>query len=190
MRYATGLTFVLMCLCINGSRAGEPQGKPAQPYVTLSGTDSQIKERSCLLVSTEVDWIKLWQRHKGVKEAKPYDVYFNPLSLPTVNFDQCVVVAIFQGAESNNAGLRAVSFAEVEGRIVLRFENKTYQTAESSVRASRSKPGEIVVEVPTTGIYGFFVIAKTDKTIVVEEGVRQLLSEPLSWKERARFAKP
>ena len=103
--------------------------KATRPLVTLTGTDSQVKERSYHLIRSEKEWIKIWQRHKGAKESENYDLFYNPLGLPEVNFEKCMVIAAFQGSGWNSAGLRAVSVLEEKDRIVLRFVSKGYQTA-------------------------------------------------------------
>ena len=70
----------------------------ARPLVTLTGTDSHVKERSYHRVTSEDEWIKIWQRHKGEKESKDYDLFYNPLGLPYIDFEKCMVIAVFQGS--------------------------------------------------------------------------------------------
>ena len=166
--------------------SADEKRKDPQPYLTLTGTDSRVRERGCFLIRSEAEWIKTWQRHKASKESPNYDLFYNPLGLPAVDFGQCMIVAVFQGAKVNNAGLQAVSLVEEKERVVLRFENKTYQTAQAA-RPTISAEGVLTVGAKDEAVYGFFVIPKTGKAVVVEEGVRQLLTEPLKFKERASF---
>jgi hypothetical protein len=87
-----------------------------------------------------------------------------------------MVIAAFQGSGWNSAGLRAVSVLEEKDRIVLRFVSKGYQTA---------GPGGGGKQVT---VYGFFVLPRSDKTVVVEEEQRSLDPRvPPVWKERAKF---
>ncbi len=146
MRHIIALVTLDVCFVL-GSRclsADEKRGD-SQPYLTLTGTDSRIKEPGCSLIRTEADWIKTWQRHKTAKESPDYDVFYNPLALPVVDFERCMVIAVFQGSTTNNAGLKAVSFLEGKERVVLRFENKRYQTMESA-RPRIPAEGVLVVE--------------------------------------------
>jgi hypothetical protein len=68
-----------------------------------------------------------------------------------------MVIAVFQGSGVNNAGLKAVALLEEKDRIVFRFENKGYQTA------GRGSGGQQVT------VYGFFVLPRSSKTVVLEE---------------------
>ena len=148
-----------------------------RPLVTLTGTDSQIKERSYYRIRSEEAWIKVWQQHKGVKPSKDYDLFYNPLGLPDINFEKCMVIAAFQGNGWNNAGLRVISVHEEKGRILLRFANKYYQTS------GPEGGGEKVC------VYGFFVLPRSDRAVVVEEEQRSLGPRvPPSRKKRATFS--
>lgn len=166
--------------------SADEKRKDPQPHVTLTGTDSRVTEPGCFLIRSEAEWIKTWQRHKAAKESPDYDLFYNPLGLPAVDFGQCMIVAVFQGVTVNNAGLRAVSLVEEKGRVVLRFENKTYQTLETA-RPAIPAGGVLTVRMKAEAVHGFFVIPRTGKGVVVEEGVRQLLTEPVKFKERAAF---
>ena len=169
-------------LIVRSSMAEEPQKasearddqKATCPLVTLTGTDSHVKERSYYRITSEKEWIKIWQRHKGVKESKDYDLFYNPLGLPEINFDKCMVIAVFQDSGSNSAGLRTTAINEEKDRIVFRFMSKFYQTA------GPGGGGEQVA------VYGFFVLPRSDKTVVLQEEHRSLNRNiPPSWQERA-----
>jgi hypothetical protein len=148
----------------------------ARPLMTLTGSDSQIKERSYNRIMSEDEWIKIWQRHKGVRVSKDYDLFYNPLGLPDINFEKCMVIAAFQGSSWNSAGLRAISVHEEKDRILLRFVSKDYQTG---------GPGGGGKQVT---VYGFFLLPRSDKTVVVEEEQRFLDPRvPTLWQERATF---
>jgi hypothetical protein len=176
-----GMSAVMVGLAVGEEqpKAAEAKGghKVALPLVTLTGADSHVKERSCHLIRSEKEWIKIWQRHKGVKELENYDLFYNPLGLPEVNFDKCIVIAAFQGSGWNSAGLRETVFKDEEDRIVLQFEDKAYQTM------GPGGGGEQVT------VYGFFVLPRSDKTVVLEENVQNIIGSPPVWKERARFSK-
>jgi Tfp pilus assembly protein PilF len=147
------------------------------PYVTLTGTDSHVKEPSYRRAMSEDEWIKIWQRHKGEKESKDYDLFYNPLGLPSIDFEKCMVIAVFQGSGVNSAGLKAVAILEEKDRIVLRFQDKSYQTA------GPDGGGEQVT------VYGFFVLPRSSKTVVLEENVQNGMHQPPVWKERVGLTK-
>ena len=147
------------------------------PYVTITGADSHVTQRGCFRVMSEDQWIKTWQRHKGAKETQNYDLYYNPLGLPYVDFGQCMVIAIFQGRGWNSAGLKVVAILEEKDRTVLRFQDKSYQT---------EGPGGGGEQVT---VYGFFVLPRSGKTVVVEEDVQRYLGQPPVWKERVKLPK-
>ena len=84
----------------------------------------------------------------------------------------------FPGQRLNSAGLKAVAVLEEKDRIVLRFENKWYQT-----RDGASGGGEQAT------VYGFFVLPRSSKTVVLEENVQNYIGHPPVWKERIRLPK-
>ena len=125
--------------------------------MTLTGADSRVESRSYHRVASEADWIKIWQRHKGVEEAKNYDLYYNPLDLPCVNFEKCMVIAVFEGSGWNVAGLKSLAVEEDTNSIVLRYQIKGYQTAGPDGGGKKVK------------VYGFFVLPRSKKTVILEE---------------------
>jgi hypothetical protein len=149
----------------------------AQPLVILTGTDSHIKQPSCHRIMSQDEWITIWQRHKGVKESKDYDLFYNRLGLPYVDFAKCMVIAVFQGSGWNSAGLRVATVLEEKDKIVLRFEDNSYQTAGSDGGGER------------VAVYGFFVLPQSNKTVVLEENVQRYLGHPPVWKERVHLPK-
>lgn len=173
------LLFVRLSVAEEQNSAAGAKGdqKAARPLVILTGTDSQIKEQHCYLIRSEKEWVKIWFRHKGIKEPESYDRYYNPLSLPEINFDKCVVLAIFQGNGWNSAGLKVVDLLESKDRILLRFDEKSYQTMGSDLAGGANK----------VTVYGFFVMPRSDKTLIIEENVQNLLGQPPVWKQRAKF---
>jgi hypothetical protein len=161
-----------------GPAAGEDDTQQTiRPYVTLTGTDSHVKERSCYRVMSQDEWIRTWHRHQGAKESKDYDLFYNPLGLPYIDFEKCMVIAVFQGSGWNSAGLQAAQSLEENARIVLRFEEKHYQTA---------GPGGGGKQVR---VYGFFVLPRSSKTVVLEENVQGYRDEAPVWKERVTLTR-
>ena len=176
--WATALIAVLLLPSVAAS--ADPAKEATRPYVTLTGADSHVKERSYYRVASEEEWIKIWQRHKGKKESKDYSLFYNPLGLPSIAFEKCMVVAVFQGSGMNSAGLKTVAILEEKDRIVLRFQDKWYQTMS---RMGEGSGGDQVT------VYGFFVLPRSSKTVVLEENVQDIIDQPPVWKERASLSK-
>jgi hypothetical protein len=88
-----------------------------------------------------------------------------------------MVIAIFQGAGWNNAGLKLVSISDEDNRIAVRFSNKGYQTG------GPDGGGRKVTA------YGFFVVPRSTKPVVIEEDVHEYIGKPPVWKERITFPK-
>jgi hypothetical protein len=170
------LTFRTTLKVETANREPKPEGgRGVLPYVTISGADSKVRQRGYFRVGSEKEWVKVWQRHKGEKESEQYNLFYNPLGLPLVDFRQCMVIAVFEGASENNAGLRASSVTDEKDRVLLRFQDNGFQT----VNGGR----------PSTA-YGFFVLPRSNKPVVLEEDVRHLINGPPVWKEQARLPPP
>jgi hypothetical protein len=137
-----------------------------RPLVTLTGTDSHVKECSYHRITSEDEWIKIWQRHTGPRESKD----FIPLGFPIIDFEKCMVIAVFQGNGWNSSGLKTILVKEGKDDIVFRFEDMHYQTM------GPGGGGERVT------VYGFFVLPRSDKTVVLEENQQIYLGEPPVWK--------
>ena len=148
----------------------QPQG--VLPLVTLTGTDSHVANPEYLRVQSEEQWVKVWQRHKGAKESKDYDFYYNPLELPIIDFKQCMVIAVFQGNGWNSAGLTAVPVEQEKDRVILGFRSRGFQTAGPNGGGKK------------VAVYGFFVLPRSDKPVVVKEQFYSMnRNRPPVWKE-------
>jgi len=145
--------------------AGEPGTAVTKPYASLWGADSQVKKKSYHLIGSPKEMDEVWSRHRGNTD-------FDYNGRPEVDFDRCLVVAIFQGESANTAGIECTGILEGATSLTFRFRNRWYQTAVTAKRASA---------------YGFFVIPRTRKPIVIEEDVHQGIGQPPIWKERIRL---
>jgi hypothetical protein len=171
-----------------GGASSEVLGKghepTIRPYVTLTGTDSRVQQNSYHRIQSEKEWIHIWQRYKGEKESSDYNIFYNPLGVPVVDFQQCMVIAICQGQLANTAGLTPVEILEEKDRILFRFVHKSYQTQETD--AKEVAPG--VTEFPNVklvNVYGFFVVPRSTKTVVIEQDVHRIKGRPPQWKQLA-----
>jgi hypothetical protein len=164
---------------IASSKEQELMGRQIKPCVVISGTDSHVSERKCYRITSAEEWTQLWQAHKRQKPIHEYDGFHDPLTLPLIDFDQYMVIAIFRGQEENNAGLATESIFQDKDNIVFRFWDKNFQTA----KTSKDDPDPVKVTV-----YGFFIMPRSKKAIVVQENITGwYMSKSPTWKEIVRF---
>ena len=172
-----------------------------KPCVTITGDDSRITEQSFYRIRSIDEFAEVWAKHTGQKNVpyknweNQYDEFYNTLSLPLVDFENYMVIAIFQGSGWNNAGLKAISMSERAHGVSFRFKGKPYST-----------------EGPDGGgkqvsVFGFFVVPRTGKPLIIEEEVLQMkhkkitqaldLKKPFDkaqlytrdWVQRVKFSK-
>ena len=63
MKYVIALLTVGILIAISvTSVSAEEKRKDPQPYLTLTGTDSHVREPGIFLIRNESEWIKTWQR--------------------------------------------------------------------------------------------------------------------------------
>jgi hypothetical protein len=160
---------------LSAASAEKPAGRLLKPCVVITGADSHLAARRYLRITSADDWARVWQEHKGQKVTEQYDRFYDPLTLPLIDFHDYMVIGIFQGSGSNNAGLRAVSILEEKSRIVFRFGNKFYQTAGPGGGGEKA------------AVYGFFVVPRSTKPVVLEESAPVLKGQPPEWKQRITF---
>lgn len=153
------------------SRAEDPApARKVRPYVAWSGPDSRIDKGEYLRVANADDWRRLWARHMGLVDAGGL---YGP-TIPEVDFDQCMVVAVFEGTTMNTRGVTVVSVTEEKDRLLLRYDVQA-RSYQSGVPGDRVTP------------FGIFVFPRCDRPVVIEEDTQSIKNEAPEWKERARF---
>jgi hypothetical protein len=174
---SSSLSVVVAMLCAlpvvlhaQQTRAVEPT---IAPLMEISGSDSRITDRSTRLIGNADEWRQLWQKHTGKENSK--DTIQE--GMPRLNFDRCIVVAIFQGKQHSNLGVVAKSVEERPEAIVLRVENRWF--------GSRTRLGDPPPQKMTP--YGFIVLPRTTKEILLEEAVASSKQYPQTFEERSRF---
>jgi hypothetical protein len=145
--------------------AREPEKAVTKPYASLWGANSKVKKKSYHLIGSPKEMDEVWSRHRGNTD-------FEYNGRPEVDFDRCLVVAIFEGESANTAGIECKEVLDEAKSITFRFRNRCYQTAQTARSASA---------------YGFFVIPRTTKPIIIEEDIQHVLGRPPVWKERIRL---
>lgn len=149
--------------------AGEKQ--QTRPYVTLAGAHSAVKTAEYHRIATQEDLTAIWLKHVG-SDAARHSNYYNKAGVPLVDFERCMVVAVFGGKRINSAGIHVVSIADEKDRVLVRFDHRSYQ---SGAEGDRVTP------------FGFFFTPRSGKPLVLEENVQNLIGGAPKWKERARF---
>ncbi|MHC5035712.1 MAG: hypothetical protein ACYTHM_00215 [Planctomycetota bacterium] len=155
------------------SAAEAPSGKAIKPYVVFSGSQSKIEKPEIIRIASRKAWTEVWCRHVGLPRQDPYHDYYNRAGVPAVDFDRCMVVAIFQGRASNSAGVDALSITEEEGILRFRYDDRSFQTVGGAESVSA---------------FGIFILPRSGKPVVVEENVQGLKGKPPVWRERARLS--
>ena len=164
------VVLVLSWLCV----AAPDKPRSGKPFVTLAGAHSRIDAVEYHRIATEKELGTVWLRHVGVDLAQHSD-YYNRAGVPAVDFERCMVVAVFGGATANSAGIDPVSVVEEKDRVVVRFSHRSYQTES---KADSATP------------FGFFVVARSTKPLVLEQSFPNMRGDPPRIEERKRFPGP
>ena len=98
----------------------------------------------------------------------PVRLLHQPGGLAKVDFDKCMVIAVFEGRGYNCTGLVAVDLLDRPEALVFRFDRNGYQTEE---------------ELDEVCVFGFFIVPRSTKPIVFEDDRRDL-------RQRARQKPP
>ena len=165
------LGFVVGTLCIlpetKISFAEQPAEKVTKPCVVISGADSHVKKPRYLRITSSKEWVKVWEEHK--EEEPNIDI----------DFDRFMVIAVFQGESVNSASLKCDSVVEKNEKILFRFDDISYQTMGPGPDGGAQK----------VTVYGFFILPRSPKPVVLEENVQRYLGQRPEWKEQSRFPK-
>lgn len=140
-----------------------------EPLIAFRGAHSAIADQRFLCLTNPVQWKELWVEHQGDELNRT--VQGSPIC-PTIDFDRCLVIAVFRGDSWNCDGEFVHSIADREDDVLIRFDSQTYQTMKEGNRVTP---------------FGIWVLPRTSKPIVLEENVQGILGKPPIWKEQARF---
>jgi hypothetical protein len=177
MRFIAQFWLVACTFVVGLSSPGFAQDNANKPLVTLAGADSRIEKSGYELITSKKDWTNLWLRHTGKPVEKEYDDFYNPAGVPEINFEKCMVIAVFSGAIKNVAAVEAVTYTDAGEEIRLQFKRRAYQTGGPDGSAQRATP------------YGLFVVSRSAKPLILERDVQNIIGQPPDWKEVARFPK-
>jgi hypothetical protein len=146
------------------------------PYVQIAGHDSARREAGYELITSDGAWRALWGEHRG-NAGKEWTVLTRH-ETPAVDFTQCIIVACF-GGESTNSDAKVVEqVQETDDALRIRFITASFQTSGPDGGAISTTP------------YGFWVLPRIAKPIVIEKQRPKLKDEPATWQEDHRFPAP
>lgn len=155
------------------SRAFKDERLPAVQFI---GHDSRITQPRFVLVKDDAAWASLWSEHIGAAAGAGAMARH---AAPKIDFSRYIVVGAFAGATTNQDG-EVAEMVGIEAELVrVRYVPSTFQSAS----AIGGEPDRGVATTP----YGLWVIERTEKPIVIEQGARGLKPEPIAWKEVKRF---
>jgi hypothetical protein len=147
-----------------------------KPLLVLTGADSHVIKPAYQRITSEAAWQQLWLSHLGKTEA---DSFREHLPIVQIDFEKCMLIAVFRGVATNSRGVNVISVEEQEASVCVRFDDMSYQTA----GGFGDDAGGSVKVTP----YAMIVIPKSTKLVVLEENVQGLKNQPPTWKERARL---
>ena len=155
-----------LMLTLDGATCAE---KKTKPVLFLTGADSRIAQRTYLLITDEQVWEKTWLRHRGLTAQEAFE---KRQAMIHVDFRTHLIVAVFQGQGINSRALTVEGITETDNQMLVRFDEWTFQTDARSRGVKSSS-------------YGFILLPKTTKTIVLEENGQGLKNGPPKWKRQA-----
>ncbi len=151
----------------SGAWAGE-NAESVKPFVVISGADSHVTKPSLAAIQVDEQWQRVWAQHLGTTVDDAYRAAME------VDFDRCMVVAVFRGSTRNVRGVTIDSVSAMGASTRIRLNDVGYQTGGKSSERPLDRP------------YAFIVLPKSAKHVVVEENVQQYKGEPPVWKEWRR----
>lgn len=160
------MTIVAAALAAAAMRPAGRDPEPITPYVTWSGAFSEVRRPSIERAVNREQWAALWRRHVGRKGERNAT---NVQVIPEIDFDSCMLVAIFAGEMTQCNGMRVARLEEFEDHLLLRYDRLDFEVS------LRGGDDERLVEVTP---YGMFLVPRSGKRIVIEEEVPGMFGRP------------
>jgi hypothetical protein len=159
----------LLCVCTTDAE-DKPKSASIKPLMTMYGRNSKITKEKVLRVLSAKEWKDLWIEHK-LGFANPKDVP-RDFEFVEFDFDKIMVIAVFGGQGSNQAGYTAYSISDDGRRITIRIDANPYSTG---------FPGD------ETQAWGILVLPQSDKEIVLQRNAQIYKHAPPSWEKWTTF---
>lgn len=172
---AFALASVAAAVCVSVATQPAPRAEESPAAVSWAGSRSEIKMPRAVRVLDAKAWESLWREHRGAsieKNANGFETW------PAIDFDRYMVIALFGGPSNNSNGWFLRSWGERESHLLIRCEQQRFQTASFD-----GGPSGIA-----TLDFGFFVLPRSSREVVIEENTQNLIGKPPIWKEKLRFA--
>ncbi len=165
---------------VDRSTVARAAGASAElPAVSFTGASSHVVEPAFHKITDAREFAKVWVEHRtGSSPKGSYNYNWNYANVPVVDFEDYMVIAIFQGKSANSNGFHVEELVDDGDVFRVRYDSMSYQTSEGSGRARR---------VRKVTPYGIFVVPKTDRPVVLELDTQNMLGRPPIWTERARL---
>ena len=170
-----GISLTATALSVTTLVAQNQQGVgwiEAKPIVAWAGSYSAIQQRQYQRITNAKDWAVLWTEHRGDRIER--DSYGEPV-VPAIDFTTNMALAIFRGRAWNIRSESMLALSEVDAKVEIRFDARTYQT---------DGPAE---DKDYTRAYGIWVLPRSTKQITLIENVQGLIGGPPKWKTQHTF---
>lgn len=131
------LIFPLTCLTIADARiGGEPDGvrnKATEndvPFTTLDkGAMSGVRSQHYFAIRDDASWLAMWRRHTS-------DSIHRSVA-PHVDFDQSMVIAVFQGDDGESPGLVSIDRIQfADDKLVVSLAESDYEDEGTGARST------------------------------------------------------
>jgi hypothetical protein len=164
------------------SSAVEPLPRKVKPVMVWAGTDGNEAKESFDRCSSQKEWETVWYKHKGRDEE------VHRLTRPEFDFDSYMVIAVFQGGSLKNYGVDVHSILEETDCIRVQYRPPLWQTGFSlDEEGVDNKQGNDEMKYDAQS-FAFIVLPKSQKAIVFDQDVQDLLDAPPIWKERTKLS--
>ena len=146
-------TSCLLLLAVPVLQSNAPSDRPdisaaSSALTVLSGNNSHILKQGYYRIESAADWKTTWLEHLGLKGDTIYRTAME------VDFQRCIVIAVFDGKRDNSCGFRVEAVDEDKGVVRVRFSDVWYQTW--------GDPDQVAP-------YAFIVLPKSDKIVVLQQ---------------------
>lgn len=163
------ITLAIALLQFSMAADAEKPSLITSALMVLTGNDSHVLKPAYIRVQSAAEWKKTWLGHLGLTEDTIYRAAME------VDFNRCIVIAVFGDNSENSCGYRIDSVREDKNSIVVRLDDISYQTEGPDGGADRVAP------------YAFIVLPKSKKTVILEKNEQIYIGEAAEWKEVARL---
>lgn len=157
--------------------------RKVKPVVVWTGIDSKQPKDSFARDCSPKDWQATWKAHCGQAKAAPHQ------TCPEVDFDSYMVIAVFR----KTSRIRVHEIVEEKECVRVRYQPCGNQIifvpdpATNTVKRVEAGRGELDPDKPYLLSFAFVVLPRSNKAVVVEADVQDVIGKPPVWKERAKF---